>query len=158
MSSHRKSEQHHGAPWKLNKECIWANRFGVSLRDKPRYLFLGMSVKEGQGCDHVLWEADTQWFFMLNGILYLGLYYLFGIILGLNYLRYDLSHISAKDVWKTLTCECGVRAYITPRWEQTAMSELFHRALDALQTTMFCALFQWIRFILVGPSVSAGWQ
>lgn len=157
VSSHWESEQHHGAPWKPNKECIWANHFGVSLREKPRYLLLGMTGVQGWGCDHLPWEADRQCFFMLRGILYLGLYHLFGIVLGLYHLRYAFASISAKAVWKTLTCDCSVRAYIT-HWEQTAASELFPWALDALQTTMLCALFQWIWLIVVGSSVFAGWQ
>lgn len=95
---------------------------------------------------------------MLNGILYLGLYHLFRIVLRLYYIRYALSHISAEAVWKTLTCECSVRAYIIPHWEQTAVSELFPWTLDALQTTVLSSLFQWTWFIMVRSSVFAGWQ
>lgn len=71
-----KSEQHRGAPWKLNKELTWTNHFGVSLRSKPQCL-LGMS---GTG----LWPSlvrSRQWFFMLKGIFYL-IYYLFLGCLG----------------------------------------------------------------------------
>lgn len=58
VSSHWKSEQHHGALPKPSKEWIWANHFGLFLRDKPRYLVLGMAGDQGRDCDHLPWEAD----------------------------------------------------------------------------------------------------
>lgn len=103
-------------------------------------------------------EKQVQWFFMLNGILYSGLYNFFGAVLGLYYLRRALSHISDKAIWETLTCKCIVRACITLSWEKAAARELFPWALDALQTTVHCALFQGIWFIMVGSSVFAGWH
>lgn len=108
VHSRCKNEQHRGAPWKLNKELTWTNHFGVSLRDKPQYLLLGMSGT-------ALWPPvvrSKQWFFMLKGIfIYIYIYLVGGVALGLDYLSYAFSNIS---VWRALTCECAVEIYITP--------------------------------------------
>lgn len=143
MNSHGKNEQHRGASWKLNKELLWANHFGVSLRGKPQYLLLGMA-ETGQ------WPPVTrsrQWFFMLKGIFYLVYYHLFGLPWDQRTPAMLCPTFLHGGPWPENVLLKFISHHVGNRQLQVRCSPW---ALDALQTTVPCALLQQMRFTFRG--------
>lgn len=93
-----RNEQHHGGPWKPNKELTWTNHFGFSLRDKaPMSGFGNIRVKAV-----TTWSEKQIVIFHVEGHLLFNILSFVWVAFRLDYLSYAFSQISVR---RALTCE-----------------------------------------------------